>query len=90
MVLGWALQRKIPSRPTVWLTSIVVIATVYGALMEVLQELFTRAGRTCSWGDLLANLAGTILGIGLLMVIHRFQKKYRMPMSVQNQGTVNK
>ena len=76
IVLSWALQRQILSRPTVWITSIVAIATVYGALMEVFQALCAWAARTFSWGDLLANLVGAILGIGLLITFRRSNAGY--------------
>lgn len=66
ILLGWALQGQIHHRPAAWITRIVLIATAYGALMEILQGNLLWIQRTCSWGDMLANLAGAILGIVFL------------------------
>lgn len=72
MMLGWAFQRQILNRPMVWMVSIAALAALYGALMEIFQELLP-GGRTCSWGDMLANLAGAILGI--VMFVWFFRRK---------------
>ena len=64
VLLGWALQRQIQNLPAAWMVGIVLMATAYGALMEVLQGSLTWIQRTCSWGDMLANLAGAVLGVG--------------------------
>lgn len=65
VLLGWALQKQMRNRLAAWMIGIVLIATTYGALMEVLQGSWIWIQRTCSWGDMLANLAGAILGVGL-------------------------
>ena len=65
VLLGWTLQKQMRNRPAAWMVGIVLMATAYGALMEVLQGSLIWIQRTCSWGDMLANLAGAILGIGL-------------------------
>ena len=65
VLLGWALQRQMRNRPAAGMVGIVLMATAYGALMEGLQGSLIWIQRTCSWGDMLANLAGAILGVGL-------------------------
>jgi VanZ family protein len=71
VLLGWTLQRQMQNRPTAWMVGIVLTAAVYGALMEALQGSLTWIQRTCSWGDMLANLAGAILGVGLFVLCAR-------------------
>ena len=71
VLLGWALQRQILNRPTAWMVGIVLMATAYGALMEVLQGCLLWIQRTCSWGDMLANLTGAVLGVGLFALCAR-------------------
>ena len=71
VLLGWALQRQMRNRPVAWMVGIVLMATAYGALMEVLQGSLIWMQRTCSWGDMLANLAGAILGVGLCALCAR-------------------
>ena len=53
------------------MVGIVLMATAYGILMEVLQGSMLWIQRTCSWGDMLANLAGAVLGIGLFALCAR-------------------
>ena len=61
-LLGWALQAR--HRPKAWMAAIVLMATAYGAMMEILQGSLPWIERTCSLGDMIANLAGAILGVG--------------------------
>jgi len=70
-LLGWALPRQRRHRPAAWMVGIVLIATAYGVLMEVLQGSILWIQRTCSWGDMLANLAGAVLGAGLFALCAR-------------------
>src|SRR5450756_1118338 len=62
LLLGWAAQKQMRHRPAAWMVGIVLMATAYGILMEVLQGSMLWIQRTCSWGDMLANLAGAVLG----------------------------
>jgi len=71
VLLGWTLQRQMRNRPAAWMVGIVLMATAYGVLMEVLQGSLIWIQRTCSWGDMLANLAGAILGVGLFALCAR-------------------
>ena len=71
VLLGWTLQRQLRNRPAAWLVGIVLMATAYGILMEVLQGSLIWIQRTCSWGDMLANLAGAVLGVGLFVLCAR-------------------
>ena len=71
VLLGWALQRQMRNRPAAWMIGIVLMATAYGVLMEVLQGILICIQRTCSWGDMLANLAGAVLGVGLFALCTR-------------------
>ncbi|MBU0715075.1 MAG: VanZ family protein [Verrucomicrobia bacterium] len=71
VLLGWALLRQMQNRPAAWMVGIVLIATAYGVLMEILQGSLIWIQRTCSWGDMLANLAGAILGVGLFALYAR-------------------
>jgi len=71
VLLGWALQRQMRNRPAEWMVGIVLMATAYGALMEVLQGSLIWIQRTCSWGDMLANLAGAVLGVGFFALCAR-------------------
>ena len=71
VLLGWTLQRQMRNRPAAWMVGIVLMATAYGALMEVLQGSLIWIQRTCSWGDMLANLSGAILGVGLFALCAR-------------------
>ncbi|MDD5676890.1 MAG: VanZ family protein [Kiritimatiellae bacterium] len=71
IMLGWALHKQMQNRPTTWMVGIVLIATAYGVLMEGLQGSLIWIQRACSWGDMLANLAGAILGVGLFALCRR-------------------
>ena len=71
VLLGWTLQRQMHNRPAACMAGIVLLATAYGALMEVLQGSLIWIQRTCSWGDMLANLAGAILGVGIFALCAR-------------------
>jgi len=68
-LLGWTLVIQIRRNPAAWMAGIVALATAYGCLMEVLQGVLTWAQRSCSWGDMLANLVGAILGVGLFVFL---------------------
>lgn len=76
ILLSWTLQKQLRNRPAAWIVGIVLIATAYGALMEVLQGSILWIQRTCSWGDMLANLAGAILGVGLYALCTRPSKSF--------------
>lgn len=69
-LLGWALQERVRRYPWAWMLGIVAVATAYGVLMEIVQGAWAWIQRTCSWGDMLANLAGAIMG-AVLMVTFR-------------------
>ena len=71
VLLGWTLQRQMCNQPAEWMVGIVLMATAYGALMEVLQGSLIWIQRDCSWGDMLADLAGAILGVGLYALCAR-------------------
>jgi len=64
-LLAWTLQKQLQNRAAVWMVGIVLTAAAYGALMEVLQGSLVGLQRSCSGADMLANLAGAILGVGL-------------------------
>lgn len=66
VLLGWALREQLHRKPLAWMLGIVAAATAYGALMEILQGQLTSIQRTCSWGDMLANLVGAVLGTVIL------------------------
>lgn len=81
VLLGWVLQSKMRNRLAAWMIVILLMATAYGAVMEILQGSWALIQRSCSWGDMLANLAGAILGI----VIFALCAKPRLCMAnVQN------
>ena len=86
ILLGWALPRPMHNRPAAWMVGIVLMATAYGALMEVLQGSLVWIQRTCSWGDMLANLAGAILGVGLYALC---TLNLRWSAPPQNYGQIN-
>lgn len=67
-LLGWAIPTRRENQPKAWLVEIVLLATAYGALMEGLQLSLVWMERDCSWGDLLANLVGAVLGIGIFVL----------------------
>lgn len=67
VLLGRALREHIMRNPLAWLLGIVAAATAYGAMMEILQGQMTWIHRSCSWGDMLANLVGAILGAGIFV-----------------------
>ena len=69
VLLGWTSPGQIRLRPVAGMLGIVLIATSYGALMEALQGCLIWIQRDCSWGDMLANLAGAILGIGFFLAL---------------------
>ncbi len=64
VLLGWALRAHGRRSPGAWLAGAVGIAAAYGALMEGLQGMLLASQRSCSAGDLLANLAGAGLAVG--------------------------
>ena len=71
VVLGWVLQERWRQSPWAWMAGAVGIATAYGILMEGLQGILTWSQRTCSVGDMLANLAGAGLAVGLCAWLRR-------------------
>lgn len=71
VLLAWTLQSQWRRQPVTWLNGMVLVMTAYGALMEVLQGSLPWIQRTCSWGDMLANLAGVGLGVGLYVLCVR-------------------
>lgn len=65
VLLVWAWRERWPGKPWVWLAAAVGIAAAYGVLMEGLQGGLVGFQRTCSVGDMLANLVGAGLAVGL-------------------------
>lgn len=63
-LLGWASQERFRRNALVCGLGIVAIAMAYGVLMELLQGILGGSQRTCSWGDILANLIGAVAGTG--------------------------
>ncbi|MFA7158483.1 MAG: VanZ family protein [Kiritimatiellia bacterium] len=70
-LLGRALPGFISRRPWVAAAAIVLLAASYGALMEILQGSLPWIERACSWGDMLANIAGAIMGTSLSVLAFR-------------------
>lgn len=70
-LLSWTLQKQMRNWPAEWMIGIVLVATAYGILMEVLQGSLIWIQRICSWGDMLANLTGAVLGVGLFALCAR-------------------
>ncbi len=71
ILLAWTLQRQWRRQPVTWINGMILVITAYGALMEVLQGSLPWIQRTCSWGDVLANVAGVVLGVGLYVLYAR-------------------
>ena len=62
LIMDWTFRgRLLPPRFS-GLCAITAFAAGYGALMEILQGLMIWTERSFSWGDILANLAGAIIG----------------------------
>ena len=59
-LIMWAFYKEHLSKPT--RVFIFLSVPIWGALMEFMQ-LFMHQGRSFSWVDILANLAGAILGV---------------------------
>ncbi len=55
-----------------------ITSVSYGLLMEYGQLLLSSSGRSFSWGDAVANAAGALVGIGLLI------KRRHLPLSIAN------
>nr|WP_294933895.1 VanZ family protein [uncultured Flavobacterium sp.] len=53
---------------------IIVFAFLYGGAIEICQEVFT-ATRTADVNDLLANVAGSIIGITAVLIVEKFRKR---------------
>ncbi len=68
ILLGWAMHKQMLNRPAEWMARSVLLALAYGALLEVLQGSLVLLQRSCSFGDLVANLAGAIMGIGFYAI----------------------
>ena len=58
VLLRWAAGPRAAMRAALWLPA---AGAAYGLLLEVLQPMIGGAGRTFSWGDAAANLAGVAL-----------------------------
>jgi VanZ family protein len=65
--LGFVSLLAWPGRPV----SVLALATLYGGLMELGQMLV--AGRSASWGDLLADGLGALAGVLFLLTLRRIQ-----------------
>lgn len=58
-----------------WLRTVGLIAPIaYGGLIEILQGTFFQP-RTADWLDWLADIIGTVIGTGLVMVIWQARKR---------------
>jgi VanZ family protein len=73
IVICWdSIQTKLSS-VRLWLVTMIV-PMVYGGIIELLQEQYF-APRSGEWMDWLADCAGTVLGAGLVMIIHHIYHK---------------
>ena len=70
---GWAFACLAVDVRHRWMRA-VVIAVVFGALMEVVQGLFTTT-RTAELGDLLADLVGAVSVYCSVMAMRYFRKR---------------
>lgn len=58
-----------------WRAGIVVaVVTGWGVWIEILQNAMPHLGRTGSWPDALANMAGAVCAVGLLLVLNTWLK----------------
>ena len=69
-LLGRALPGFVSRRPWAAAAAIVLLAASYGALMEILQGSLPLIARECSPADMLANLAGAVIGIIPIIIFH--------------------
>lgn len=58
-----------PVRKTAWLLGMFLISTGFGALIELLQGLFTSLGRSADAWDILADGIGSLLGVSLFYLL---------------------
>lgn len=65
VLLLWAYSPRWPKTSSARLLGIVLLTTAYGGVMEILQLSLPSLQRDCSGSDLLADLLGSILGIGI-------------------------
>ena len=56
--------------------SIFLVLAVFGTGMEVIQAAM-KSGRSFSYGDILSNIAGTIIGILFFLILFRMYRRYR-------------
>ena len=61
-LLCWTFPRK-NRKMFLYFTAIVLLCTLYGIFMEILQGAFRELDRSFSWGDMIANIAGAIVFI---------------------------
>jgi len=54
--------------------AVVIFAFLYGGVIEICQEIFT-ATRTADVNDILANVAGSIVGITVMLIVEKFRKE---------------
>lgn len=63
-----------------------LLAVAYGALTEWMQQRI--AGRTASWSDLLADVAGALVGVFVALALERAgarKREHRMPIDEPRQ-----
>ena len=73
MYLLLAVSWMIPVRRPVW---VCVAVTLYGALLELLQDACTLT-RSGEWIDLFADFLGALLGVLLMIFFQRLHEKMR-------------
>ncbi len=66
--LTWGISRRYSSRKII--TSVGLLAIVYGVLMEVFQGALTDY-RSADFLDVIANTTGVLLGLGIILVLIR-------------------
>ena len=66
LLAGWAFTDNRADNKRCWRRA-VVVAVCFGALIEVLQGLFT-ATRSAEFGDLLADLLGALTAYGIFVI----------------------
>lgn len=64
-----------PVRTFSWLAGLFIIATAFGAAIELMQGLLTFLGRSMEFMDAVADSIGAVIGIGLFSLIAAMVKK---------------